>query len=308
MAVGGLLGCQPLTSPETGSPPPLPHQKIATQHQFEATAVATRNFQHLIYANPAYQKAINSSTLNNSLLYVFIEGDGVAWWGDRISKDPTPYYPYMLRLMTQAKTPALYLGRPCYFSHTLSAINIARRTITAAPHSDHKPDHKPDHRLTCHPKWWTTHRYAQEIVISMKEALEHFLPESHPSIIIIGHSGGGTLALLMAHAIKPNTLKRIGAITLAGNLDVSAWTQYHGYSPLTGSLNPADIPELGIIPQFHFLAANDSIIPYDLIKPLLSRYSLNHAILPNIDHNCCWLTVWPAILEQDNLGMLKIGG
>ena len=53
-------------------------------------------------------------------------------------------------------------------------------------------------------------------------------------VILIGHSGGGALAVLLAPSVPEVT----GVMTIAANLDTRAWTELHGYAPLDNSLNP----------------------------------------------------------------------
>jgi alpha-beta hydrolase superfamily lysophospholipase len=96
------------------------------------------------------------------------------------------------------------------------------------------------------------------VVASLQAALEKLI-EKHriDGLVLIGHSGGGTLAMLLAERIH-QTRK---VVTLAGNLDTEAWTAQQGYSPLTGSLNPTDRPELpSSIKQVHFIGAEDRTI------------------------------------------------
>ena len=67
---------------------------------------------------------------------------------------------------------------------------------------------------------------------------------------MIGYSGGGTLAQLVAEKFTQTR----AVVTLAGNLDLAAWVQLHDYTPLGGSLNPAERPPLpGHILQIHYV-------------------------------------------------------
>jgi pimeloyl-ACP methyl ester carboxylesterase len=54
-------------------------------------------------------------------------------------------------------------------------------------------------------------------------------------LTLVGYSGGGTIAVLLA-ARRSDVAE---VITVAANLDVGYWTQRDGLSPLTGSLDPA---------------------------------------------------------------------
>jgi len=203
-------------------------------------------------------------------LHVYLEGDGTPWRSRRtISDDPTPRDPVMLRLMALDEGPALYLGRPCYYGH--SADN------------------------GCSPALWTHRRYGPEVVDSLADALRRFLSQNaYERLALFGHSGGGALAVLLA----PRFPEISAIVTLAGNLDIDAWTAYHGYSPLTGSLNPVETTTDGI-PEYHYLGGTDRTIPPSVFEPIANRRS--HArvfVLPGFDHRCCWQDVWKDILKQ----------
>ena len=202
------------------------------------------------------------------VLHVYLEGDGLPWASfRRVSADPTPRLLLMLDLMRQDRAPSLYLGRPCYNGHAQDP--------------------------GCTPLLWTYRRYAPEIVDAMAVALATFLLE-HPysGLVFLGHSGGGTLALLLARRF-PGTL---AALTLAGNADIDLWARHHGYTPLQGSLNPADFAD-GSFAEIHFLGGKDRVIPPALIRPALQkRRNARIETVAEFDHVCCWDRLWPKIL------------
>ena len=82
-------------------------------------------------------------------LAVYIEGDGVAWVSPTVrSSDPTPDDTLTLQLAMLDPTPnRLYLARPCQF--------LPPRELAA-----------------CSPDYWTSHRYAPEIVAALNDAIE----------------------------------------------------------------------------------------------------------------------------------------
>jgi len=95
----------------------------------------------------------------------------------------------------------------------------------------------------------------------MVEALNK--PLSDRELILVGHSGGGTLVMLMAE-IMPNVK---AVVTIAGNLQVKQWTEFHKYSELTGSLDPSFRRKLNDdIKQIHFYSPNDEVIKAEWIK------------------------------------------
>lgn len=171
--------------------------------------------------------------------------------------------------------PSLYLSRPCY--------GFAHNTMPQ----------------TCDAKYWTTARYSREIVTALNQALDDSkqqlnLPGS--KIILIGHSGGGALALLLAGQRADVT----GVITLAGNLHTDAWTQLHSYHPLTQSINPfhQELLPAGI-KRWHFAGKEDTNITPDLLALTCQRdRAARCKILDKIAHVDGWLEQWPGILNM----------
>jgi len=234
--------------------------------------VITASFKHLAIEKNGTQPR----------LHVYIEGDGIPFENRfQIARDPSPSNPLMLALMSRDTNTSFYLGRPCYFNRSLSGL------------ADEK----------CNARWWTNARYSDEVVTSMVSALRQEL-STHPAkgITLIGHSGGGTLALLMAARMKEVDQ----VVTLAGNLDTQAWTRLHGYTPLKDSLNPADLNSKQLPPrQLHFIGDKDDNIPLSVGKNFLLRMGQTPQILADADHNCCWLQHWNEILARINQQMAQ---
>lgn len=207
-------------------------------------------------------------------LHIYIEGDGTPWkTRQRISRDPTSRNPLMLRLMALDSAPSLYLGRPCYLGEY------------AAPN--------------CNPVLWTHQRYSRRVVSIMTTALRGFLADSAvEDLYFFGHSGGGTLAVLIAREFESTR----AVVTLAANLDTDQWARYHGFSRLEGSLNPAALPPLrNDIQVIHFLGGADSNIRPEFMPPAYSnRVNVRVENIPEADHTCCWQRVWPALLKSLN--------
>jgi len=205
-------------------------------------------------------------------MHIYIPGDGTPWRTRySISLDPTPPYSLVLDLMEIDKTSSMFLGRPCYYG---------QRQARA-----------------CHPSYWTHRRYSETIVDSMIDALKQQLA-IHPAckVTLIGFSGGGTLAMLIA----PRLPQVIMVITIAGNLDVSAWSKYHSYSPLQESLNPAELAPLSAdIKQWHLLGDADEEIPLSLTEQALqSQPDARILYFENFTHECCWKKIWPSVLKK----------
>jgi len=233
----------------------------AHQAGFSDQLTTGQPYLHRILINPAGQQATVGSHW-----HVYIEGDGQAV--DRFghpSRDPTPRHPMLLSMMQRDPVPALYLGRPCYFA---------------------------THDSACTPLNWTLARYSEATISSMATALgAHITPRDR--ITLIGHSGGGTLAQLLA-ARLPNTE---AVVTLAGNLQVAQWTDYHHYSPLDLSLDPAAAPLLNpCIQQYHLAAAEDQEILPQWIEAFAKRQPGSHfRIMPGVSHSQNWPDWWTLV-------------
>jgi len=131
----------------------------------------------------------------------------------------------------------------------------------------------------------------------MVSALRRLLDKGEvKDIILIGYSGGGVLAWLIAERLPEVTQ----LITIAANLDINAWTREHGYSPLVGSLNPASrAPLPQRILQLHLTGERDTNSPARLVQSVIAkqgRYA-EIRVVPS-DHRCCWEEFWPSLLNE----------
>lgn len=224
--------------------------------------VGGAGFAHRTYATP------RSGT--GEVLFVYFAGDGAPFIDRRtVSRDPTPRRPLTLELMLRGPEPAVLLGRPCYHGFAES----------------------------CSPALWTIGRYSEPVVASMTAATRRLIDEGgFASAVLVGYSGGGTLALLVAER-----LDRVRAVvTLAANLDTRAWTTLHGYSPLTTSIDPVTVAgtrdDLG---HLHLSGAEDANVPPALHRRLeasLPAGALRE--LPGFDHRCCWVRAWPGLMAD----------
>ena len=130
------------------------------------------------------------------------------------------------------------------------------------------------------------------IVASMAAALEKALGTDTP-VTLIGHSGGGTLAVLLA----PRLPQVDQVVTLAGNLQVGKWTAYHHYSPLTLSLDPGRLPPLPAdIRQYHLAGARDREIHCHWIREYAETQPGSHfQQVSGADHRTGWPPWWTLI-------------
>ena len=213
--------------------------------------VSSDNFKHLWVANAYVDSDVS--------FVVFIEGDGQPWLRpDRIAFEPTPEEPLLLSWFLSVDFPAVYLGRPCYF----------------ALQDDQ-----------CSAYWYTHGRYSERVVSSLVQVLKKHV--TNRNIILVGHSGGGTLAMLMAEKL-PNVE---AVVTIAANLQVNKWAEYHNYSKLQGSLDPnLRKPLPAYIQQLHLYSPFDEVIRSEWIKAFSEKQANSVLVeLPVDGHNLAWL-------------------
>lgn len=241
---------------------------LAGQYQFQRAVVRGDLFEHVIYMNRNWNTP--------GRLHVYIEGDGRPWERiDRVSMDPTPTNPIALQLMSLDSAPSIYLGRPCYFG-------LARSR-------------------GCSPLIWTHRRYSEEVVSSLAQALQKSIHGiAYDSISLIGYSGGGVLAVLLAERVKKTT----AVVTIVANLDIDAWAAHNGYSPLEGSINPLLHTRLADdIAQLHLVGGKDNNVLAEIGRRFVQRQGVSSSrlvLFDYADHTCCWQQIWPEFLRENN--------
>ena len=236
----------------------------ATSLGFTQIRLKGDGFNHVAYVSPTLE--------HSDLLHVYVEHDGTPWFDvTHVAQDPTPRRPFALELMARDTGPRLLLGRPCYFEATMDP--------------------------PCGPLLWTHRRYSPEVIASMVAALNDFL-SFHPfrRVALIGYSGGGSLAWLMAARVP----QAATVITVAANLDTEAWTRLHGYSALVGSVNPAlSDPLPATIAQLHYIGGRDTNVPPSIADSFARRHPHARVVVrPDFDHVCCWIERWPTLLGE----------
>ncbi|WP_341649147.1 alpha/beta hydrolase [Thauera humireducens] len=202
-----------------------------------------------------------------------LEGDGLAWISSsQLSDDPSPRDPLALRLaLSQPDGAAAYLARPCQYG--AAAI------------------------WGCASRYWAEARFAPEVVAATSAAIDALKTRFRARrLILVGYSGGGGLAALVA--ARRDDVNEL--VTVAGNLDHAAWAMLHRLEPLAASLNPADgVGRLVDVPQLHLVGEDDRNITPALVNAFADRFPAavrpRVDVVPGFDHRCCWATHWPAL-------------
>ena len=173
--------------------------------------------------------------------------------------------------MARDQADSVFVGRPCYYGLNKD--------------------------LGCDPELWTFSRYSKDVVSSMAKVVQDLSVQGgYEEIRIIGYSGGGAIARLMASDI-PNL---VGILTVAANLDIDAWTTLHKYLPLHDSENPANLPPLPFdIVHVQAIGGKDKVVPRSITRDYLNKgNALEVWTYPDFDHVCCWVDEWPSVLAR----------
>lgn len=207
-------------------------------------------------------------------LTLYIEGDGQAWQSrNQPSTDPTPHKAIGLALA--ASDPAAnvaYLARPCQFT----------------PMQDNP---------RCNAGYWTDKRYAEEVVAAMNQAVTHYAAAGQ-QVNLVGYSGGGALAVLIA--ARRHDVASIR--TVAGNLDHAEVNRLHDVSPMPASLNAIDVArQVASIPQIHFSGTIDSVVPPSIAQRFVAAAGTRCAStykVPDMAHESDWTQRWPELVAR----------
>jgi hypothetical protein len=244
----------------------------ATERTFERQALhagLTRSevmggeFRHALYVRPDAVRA------GRVPIHVYLTGDGTPYIRPGlVAADPTPRHPVVVGLLARDPAPAMILGRPCYHGYA-----------RVPP---------------CTPEFWTQGRYGERVVAGMAQALTRVMPPDR-EYVLIGFSGGGALAVLLARRLP----KVIAVVTLAGNLDTDAWAHAHDYGRLDRSLNPVQGPPLSAaITRLHYAGARDRQVPPVLVSRAVARIGGEFIVVPDTSHERGWEQHWGAILAD----------
>ena len=226
--------------------------------------------------------ALSPFLATGETLTVYLEGDGRAFVGKRTpSADPTPGTPTALRMAVSQSGPVGWIARPCQYTRAETARG-------------------------CDVRYWTSHRYAPEVIESVGRAIDRLKARSGAqSIVLVGYSGGGAVAALLAAQRADVT----GFVTVAGNIDIGFWVARDKLAPLAGSLDPADYADrLSKVPQVHFTGGKDSVVTSDVAEAYMKKLERGAPArvvkLAEFDHHCCWVDAWLRLLQRPELNTI----
>lgn len=215
----------------------------------------------LLYGEPFDLLAVgHPTTIRTSTLRIYLEGDGKAWASrTQPSSDPSPRDLWWVRLAVSDIQPSVYLSRPCQFIRSPQ----------------------------CTPALWTGRRFAPEVVTSMDKAIDNLKARYGVTHLeLIGYSGGGHLALVLA-GLRNDVVQ---VQTVAGNLDPIAWARHHQVSTLEEVTAPGSLTRLRQLPQRHFVGQTDTIVPPALTRQMVASAAYQCVSIITIDasHTSGW--------------------
>jgi pimeloyl-ACP methyl ester carboxylesterase len=249
---------------------------LAAQHAWVGQVIESEG-----YFLQTYRRKLSFASEH---LVVYLEGDGLAWYSStNPSSDPTPVDPvaFKMAMAHPGQQAAAYVARPCQYAWT----------------------------QRCQTSDWTDGRFSKPIINSTDQVIDALKRSSGATrLILVGYSGGAAVAALVASQRQDVD----ALVTVAGNLDTSAWVRHHQISPLVGSMNPLDqASKLKGMVQVHFLGANDGVIPASLVKNFTQSAADSRLIQvstqTDFDHACCWAQNWPSLWREveDHLVKMK---
>ncbi len=205
----------------------------------------------------------------NRPVTVYIEGDvpGLAPGADP-GIDSTPDDTVGLRLASiDPSDNVIFISRPCQFNiDDFACKDILKNTL----------------------------RWADQYYASANRALDYVLsPIPHPHVNLVGYSGGGALAAVLAarrHDI-------VSLRTIAGNMDPHGNGRFHATDPQDDFIDPMMIASrLAGLPQEHFVGGKDDFVPPFLTENFIKAIGTNACAtvtrVPDATHTAGWESAW----------------
>ncbi len=226
------------------------------------------------YVLRAYERIHNKGGVAN----IYIEG-GASEFSDinEWSDNPTPINPVALHLSSKDSFDnVIYIARPCQYNGLVSGDK-------------------------CDSSDWNENRFSERILNAFDDALDDIAGRyGIYGFNLIGYSGGGVIALLLAN----NRSDILSVRTIASPLDIDTQYGVLGDVNLSGSLNPKDFAsKLSNIPQYHFIGGQDRFIPPSILHSYVQSVSDDRCIktmfIQEASHDRGWVDKWSELLDED---------
>ncbi len=230
---------------------------LGSLNGFEAKEVKTDKFT---------VKILGRTFTKTEPVRFYIQGDGNGFTRYRPAKNPTPrgfLVPEMTFLDWSPNR--IYMARPCMYVDLGNEKN-------------------------CEFKKWTLEKYSKEMVNALNQVIDKYKLDPKQKIELVGYSGGGAMAILVA--AHRNDVQSIR--TIAANLSSNSLTKHYSHTPLEG-LDPIDFAQkVSQIPQIHFYGDSDSVIPSWVSENFVKRSKSKcvHRIKVEATHTKGWIEKW----------------
>jgi pimeloyl-ACP methyl ester carboxylesterase len=205
----------------------------------------------------------------NEPINVYLDGDFLGWAPTTDPGAPAPPEQALgLRLAALDPSPnVLYIAHPCQLTNNDEA---------------------------CDPAVLAQGRYASLVMVDINRAIDHFaLPFLHPSLNLVGASGGASLAILLAARRHDVASLR----TVAGNIDPLGAARAHAADSNDDLIDPLPIaPRIALLPQQHLVGTQDTATPpfltNNFIKALGPTSCASIVEFTEATHTTGWEEIW----------------
>lgn len=235
---------------------------------------AVQGFETRVIETPVHKLTIQGRTQTKTdPVVIYIQGDGNAFRRFQVSSNPTPTSFIVPNFMyNDWSVNRIYISRPCMYH-----------------------DLKSDPR--CNYKVWSLERYGENTVASINHAIDLLKPTKKQKIKLVGFSGGGAIAILIA-ARRDDV---ISIKTIAANLSEKELTKDKGVTELTG-YDPIDFAKkVSNIPQLHLYGDEDKTIPTwvseNFVKAANSK-CVKRRLVKDATHTEGWNKVWKKVARE----------
>jgi pimeloyl-ACP methyl ester carboxylesterase len=146
----------------------------------------------------------------------------------------------------------------------------------------------------CFDGTWDNAHLADQVYTSINRAVDHIaVVFLHPHLNLVGYSGGGGIAAVLAARRHDVVSLR----TIAGNLDPEGNGRAHAADPQDDFVDPMPLAHrLALIPQEHFVGDGDVIVPPFLTENFIKAIGVSYCVkvthVPAATHLTGWEDYW----------------